>query len=67
MFYIKSIKLKIYKIFIKWYNFFCNKNITYISKECQTDLTNSKINNLLQLEKDIINLEYNPENYKWYL
>lgn len=67
MFYIKSIKLKIYKIFTKWYKFFFSKNISYISKECQTDLTNSKINNLLQLEKDITNIEHNPENYKWYL
>ena len=55
MFYKKVIILKIYKFFVKWYYFFCNKNITYNSKECQTDLTNNKIENLLQLEK---NLQY---------
>lgn len=67
MFYKKVIILKIYKFFVKWYYFFCNKNITYNSKECQTDLTNNKIENLLQLEKDITNIENNPEKYKWYL
>ena len=67
MFYKKVIILKIYKFFVKWYYFFCNKNITYNSKECQTDLTNNKIENLLQLKKNITNIENNPEKYKWYL
>lgn len=65
--YIKLIKYKIWKFLIKCYKFFYKKNITYKSKECQTDLSSDKIKNLLELENDINNIINNPKEYKWNL